>query len=93
MCDNQISINLLIQILFVLSCILDISLELSGIYDSKMVMDSMKDKMRSLLLKHPNGILSYMFMGIYEVCLKISKTLLNTLYFLHIKNNNFNVLN
>lgn len=37
-------------------------------YDSDMVLDSMKEKMRVLLLKHEHGILCNEFMDVYAVC-------------------------
>lgn len=39
-------------------------------YDSEMVMKSMKDKMRSILLKYEKGILCNEFMDIYAVSVK-----------------------
>lgn len=39
----------------------------SKIYDSEMIMESMKNKMRNLLLKYEKGILCNEFMDVYAV--------------------------
>lgn len=46
-------------------------------YDSEMVKESMKNKMRNILMKYKNGILCDNFMDIYAVSIRSIKEIFN----------------